>query len=83
MLPGAAHRESGKSWFSGVYWWAWDPSNVHPTLGDYENLAKPAYDVMGSFYVPGYTIGGNLIGASGATWSNASNWSNNSVAHRR
>ncbi|MBC8106533.1 MAG: hypothetical protein H7Z14_08085, partial [Anaerolineae bacterium] len=70
---------SGRSWFSGAYWWAWDPNNVHPAAGDYENFGKPAYDVMGSFYVPGYTIGGNWTGAGGANFSAANSWSNGTV----
>ena len=68
---------TGKSWFSGVYWWANDPSNTHPGAGDFDNFGKPAYDVMGSYNVPGYTVGGNWTGAANASFTAAGNWSDN------
>jgi autotransporter-associated beta strand protein len=68
---------TAKPWFGGVYWWANDPANTHPGAGDFDNFAKPAYDVMGSYNVSGYTVGGNWTGATSANFTTASNWSDN------
>ena len=65
---------TGQSWFGGAYLWGSDPS-PNPTAGDFDPFGKPAYDVMGSYYVPGYSIGPTWTGGANATWSNNANWS--------
>ena len=67
-----------QSWFGGVNWWSWDIGTT-PSAITYDPRGKLAYDVMGSYYVPGYTVGPSWTGSSGSLWNSSGNWSSASV----